>query len=112
MSKDFVQDAIAGTGKGSTRKAAGNSGAAFTNVSVGSPNTTLVGKGNTQAGTDPATANHRGQVMQERLGARYTIQASLPGCQSPEACQTQANGRIVPSLINRDNGNFRGGRSD
>lgn len=37
----------------------------------------------------------------ERSGASYRVKAYTPPCIDPAACATQANGRIVPSAMNR-----------
>ena len=59
-------------------------------------------KGGPTGGGEPATANHPRQIM-ERMGARRRIEIKLPGAQSPEAGFTQANGRIVPSVMGSKN---------
>lgn len=51
-----------------------------------------------KGGGEPATANHPRQIM-ERMGAKRRIEVNLPGPQAPEASATQANGRIVPSVM-------------
>lgn len=114
MAKDFVSDAVAATGAGTPRKAMGNAALGFTNASgADTGREILQPRGVAKGGqAPPATAGGRSGVMQERLGARYVIQAKLPGPQLPEAGQTQANGRIIPNVYGKDRANFRGGRGD
>lgn len=59
-------------------------------------------KGNTQAGAEGASANHRA-ATQERLGFKGAPQTTLYAQNAAEASATQRNVRLVPSAIgNRD----------
>ena len=74
---------------------------------------TLVSKKNTQAG-DPVGANkaNRKNVLagnaaqSERMGARYTVGATLPAVHSIEATATMMNAKIVPSVSGKNAPNF------
>jgi hypothetical protein len=48
----------------------------------------------------------------EVSGAQYGIQVGFEAHTAPEAGMTQANGRIVPSAINRSAPNFRTGMQE
>jgi hypothetical protein len=48
----------------------------------------------------------------ERNGAQYGIQVGFEAHVAPEAGFTQANGRILPTAINRSAPNFQVGMSD
>lgn len=70
-----------------------------------------VRRGGAVGGMDASmgTAKSRRQV-QERMGAQRRIEVNLPGPTDPEARATQANGKIVPSVMGQKN-NFFGGES-
>lgn len=87
---------------------------AFNNVSGAPQRGTLVPKKNMQAG-DPTGYGIGNQARQavavnasnsERMGARYSIGANLPGVHSIEAASTMANAKIVPTVQGRQNPNF------
>lgn len=77
---------------------------------------TLMPKKNTQAG-DPVgntKANRVNKlagnaVQSERMGARFSIGANLPGVHSIEASSTMMNARIVPSVAGKNAPNFEAG---
>jgi hypothetical protein len=78
-----------------------------------SKNTKLVKKGNAAAGDPSLEAKPaRKESLREKQGARYAIRVKLPGGTSPEAGQTQANGRIIPPAVNRTKPNFSDGMVD
>lgn len=55
---------------------------------------------------EPATARHRGQVDQNRLGPRFAIGVKMPGPMAPEASLNQQNTRFMKSAVNRSQPNF------
>lgn len=76
----------------------------------------LIPRGNTQSGgavyedqtippASPGLPATRQNIPQERLGAQYRVSAMVPAPMLAEAAATQANGRIVPSSVQRE-GNF------
>lgn len=112
--KGSDQDAAINAGNQQGRQVAGTSYAysKVDNVSASDfAYETVKRKGNSKGGAgDPATANRRSPVMQDRLGPRFAIQAKMPGPVAPEATATQSNTRFVPSAINRSLPNFNYGR--
>lgn len=48
-------------------------------------------------------------IPAETLGARYKITVGIPAPADPVAGQTLANGRIIPSVINRTSPDFAAG---
>lgn len=64
---------------------------------------TMVPKGNAKS-ADPALGptSRRGNVPQERLGAAHMVTFMTPPMIDPAAGATQANGRIIPSSITRE----------
>lgn len=95
------EEAIAGMARvGSPRVPMGNS--VITDARAIPPlRGTLVPRGNTAAGDMYGPTGSRSNVMQESLGASYRVSAFTPPMTSPEAGATQANGRIIPSSIQR-----------
>jgi len=95
------EEAIAGMARvGSPRVPMGNS--VITDArSIPPLRGTLVPRGNTAAGDMYGPTGSRANVMQESLGASYRVTAFTPPMTSPEAGATQANGRIIPSAIQR-----------
>ena len=107
------EEALAAMAKqGSPRVPMGMSAVVANNASgAPSSNTTAVAKKNTQAG-DPTAGGKGGArtpILAERLGARYTVQVKTSAPHMVEAAPTQANGRIVKSVMgsrpNFDSGN-------
>lgn len=103
-----IQDVETGTGKRATMDET-----AYASVNAPgntNPKLLIAKKGHARAGGDPSmgTAGGRGQVMQERMGPRFAVNVpSSLGPLSPEAGQTQANGRIIRSTVGRtDRENF------
>lgn len=102
------EEALAGMAAvGSPRVPMGNSVITDVRNASGAPlRGTLVPRKNTQAGwvppQSPGMPQYREQVPQERLGAQYRVSASVPAPISPEAAPTQANGRIVPATLHRE----------
>lgn len=102
------EEALAGMAAvGSPRVPMGNSVVSdVRNVSGAPTRGTLVPRKNTQAGAvppvSPGLPAYRDAVPQERLGAQYRVSAAVPAPIMPEATATQANGRIVPPVLHRE----------
>lgn len=113
MSLPTPEEALAGMAAvGSPRVPMGNSVVSDVRNVSGAPNRgTLVPK-HAQGGAvyndqtvppaSPGTPAYRQNVPQERLGASYRVSAMVPAPVSIEAAPTQANGRIVPSALPRE----------
>lgn len=106
-------EALAGMAK-QGRKPMMKDGISFTSPSASPKAGTLVPKKNVAAG-DPngSKGAPRSNVAQtpggERQGAAYSIKARYTKLTDPAAGQTQANGRIVATAVNRDRTNFDSG---
>lgn len=103
------EEAIAGMARiGSPRVPMGNSAVTdFANAPAVPPlRGTLVPKGGAQAADPTPPTGMRVSVpyagsQQEHMGASYRIKAVTPPMMSPEAGPTQANGKVVPSSLRR-----------
>jgi hypothetical protein len=77
---------------------------------------TLVKKKNTAAGDPTRMAKpSRANVMSpdaKHAGARYGIRVKFQTTTAPEAGATQGNGRILPSVMNRQAPEFGAGMAD
>jgi hypothetical protein len=77
-------------------------------------NSTLVAKKSTQS-QDPTgygAGAPRQNILQERLGAGYSVVAETSPTIDPAAGATMANARIIPSVLGRQNPNFMGAVQD
>jgi hypothetical protein len=88
--------------------------AAMNTVPVGPARTTKPQKGMSvpkkgAVMSQDAWPTARPRQIMERMGARRRIEVNLPGPNAPEAAATQANGRIVPSVMGQSR-NFAGGQ--
>jgi hypothetical protein len=72
----------------------------------------VVPKKNAAAGSNLGPTGSRGQIMAEKLGARYAVLVNVPAPISHEAAPTMANARIVPSAVRRTGANFGAGAAD
>jgi len=80
--------------------------------SAPSANTKPVKKKNTQAG-DPTIKNSAIRThVKATSGARYGVRVKFQASESPEAGETQANGRLLPPAIKRQSQNFGAGMAD
>lgn len=109
------EEALAGMAAvGSPRVPMGTSMAHdFVNTSGAPLRGELVERGNKQTGgavyedqtvppASPGLPASRQNVPQERLGAQYRVSAMVPAPVMAEAAATQANGRIIPSRLPRE----------
>lgn len=70
----------------------------------------LVKRKDGKGGPERATARHRPQVTQDRLGPRFAIGVKMPGPLAPEASMNLQNTRFMRSVVNRSQPNFQLGR--
>lgn len=111
---DPTSEALAGMAK-QGREPMNKEGLKFSSPSAKPQAGKLVPKsGNAKAG-DPTAAGtkaNRSNVTAssaDRNGAAYSIKASYMKTTDPSAGQTQANGIIIKTSVNRDRSNFDGG---
>lgn len=111
---DETSEALAGMAK-QGRKPMNREGLKFSSPSASPKAGKLVSKkGNAKAG-DPSgygTKANRSNVpasSADRNGAAYSIKASYMKTTDPAAGQTQANGIIIKTSVNRDRSNFDDG---
>ena len=105
------EEALAGMARvGSPRVPMGNDAIPSPNVRPAMRGTLVPKAGEIKGGSSAweGTTGHRANVAQESLGASYKVNVSTPPMTSPEAGATTANGKIVPSAINRE-GSFGDG---
>lgn len=72
----------------------------------------LVPKNSTQAMDPSNPGSKQNRVNIERIGATYRVTASTTHFMDPTLGPTQQGGRIVPSVLGRQNPNFQGGEQD
>jgi hypothetical protein len=92
------------------RQSMGNEATHFTAAAPKSGK--LVAKKGAQAGdpTGAGTAQHR--KMTEKHGAAYSVGSRYMKQNEPSAGATQANGRIIPAVMQRQAPNFQSGMGD
>lgn len=73
---------------------------------------TLVKKKNTASGDPYKMAKPSRTKVTASGSARYGIRVKFQKTIAPEAGATQANGRIIPSAVNRSKPNFSSGMAD
>lgn len=102
------EEALAGMAKNG-RTPMGKSGAAFTSPSASPKAGKLVKKGGAQAADPYAQPVGKRSNVAASHGAKYGITAKYMRQTSPEAGNTQANGRVFSSVMNRTSPNFEEG---
>lgn len=94
------------------RQTMGKEGAKFTSPSSSPKSGTLVAKKGAQAADPTAQAtSKRGTTAPDSMGAAHTIKAKYTRQTSPEAGETQANGRVMDPSIKRSADSFGQGMS-
>lgn len=73
---------------------------------------TLVKKKNTASGDPYKMAKPSRTKVTATGGARYGVRVKFQKSVAPEAGATQANGRIIPSAVNRSKPNFSSGMAE
>lgn len=101
------EEALAGMARvGSPRVPMGNSAITdFANAKGVPPlrGTEIPKKGNAKGGAAwEGPTGHRNNIPQERLGSSHVVTAVVPPLTDPAAGATQANGKIVPSALSRE----------
>ena len=94
------------------RKTMGKEGAKFTSPSASPKAGTLIKKKGAQA-ADPYAQplNKRGTIAPDHDGAAHRITVKYMPQTSPEAANTQTNGRVMSPSIKRSNDSFGQGMS-